>query len=82
MDCREHKCYRENILDYNRKTWLNIQKMTYDDCYDVAKKCEKKRKVELKVTEKLLKTGGPGPGKRPKLNRKNKIKKEFKAIKK
>lgn len=38
MDCRENKCYRENVLDYNRKTWLNIQKMTYDDCYDNQKK--------------------------------------------
>ena len=33
MDCREYKCYRENRLDYNRKTWLDIQNEIFKDCH-------------------------------------------------
>jgi hypothetical protein len=56
VDCRENKCYRENVLDYNRKTWLNIQKLTYDDCFENMK-TSASPSYKLRA-EPLLKTAG------------------------
>ena len=41
MDCVEKKCFRENILVYSEKTWLNILRNSYHTCTSKPKGIEK-----------------------------------------